>query len=259
MIKDGMTIKEAAERWVSEMNEYPQDMIEMLMSAKPDDWREVTLPRIGDRVYVTDLPDGCEEYELDGEIENFTDDLYLINLYDGNTVEVGVDDFEAERDSYLPMWGWLWSFGDSVDDYFLEDLDGIKKMSESGFRIYENEEWGYFFGIDGCGYSFYEEHWIPLYKARGLHWHDERTEHTDDDVRKMLVDYGVTDAAIDEVMKIEKRETKGIGGYYGGYISSDDAKKISMCNHFSIEEHHEKVQEMSHLEDNDYYLIERLI
>ena len=35
---------------------------------------------------------------------------------------------------------------------------------------------GYFFGIDGAGYSFYEEHWIPLYKARGLQWHKENEE-----------------------------------------------------------------------------------
>ena len=27
--------------------------------------------------------------------------------------------------------------------------------------------------MDGCGYDFYLEHWVPLYKARGLKWHDE--------------------------------------------------------------------------------------
>lgn len=58
----------------------------------------------------------------------------------------------------------------------MDELDGIKKMSECGFRIYEHDEWGYFFGIDGCGYSFYDEHWIPLYKKRGLQWHDPKAE-----------------------------------------------------------------------------------
>ena len=42
--------------------------------------------------------------------------------------------------------------------------------------MYESGEFGYFFGIDGAGYDFYECHWIPLYKARGLQWHDEMTE-----------------------------------------------------------------------------------
>ena len=26
------------------------------------------------------------------------------------------------------------------------------------------------------GYDFYENHWIPLYKARGLQWHETETE-----------------------------------------------------------------------------------
>ena len=70
----------------------------------------------------------------------------------------------------------MWQFGDSSDDWWLEEQDGIRKMSECGFQIYHHEDWGYFFGIDGCGYSFYDEHWIPLYKARGLKWHNTTTE-----------------------------------------------------------------------------------
>ena len=83
---------------------------------------------------------------------------------------------ESEYDDGLPMWGTMWSFGDSADDWWLEEKDGIKVMSECGFRIYEHEEYGYFFGIDGAGYDFYEAHWIPLYKARGLKWHDENAD-----------------------------------------------------------------------------------
>lgn len=175
MIKKGMTISEATHEWVREMNAYPRNMIMTLMQAKPDEWNEITLPRVGDRVYVFYLPDGCDDYNRNGEIENYVreSDVYIISLDDGNEVEVEADDFEVERYDTLPMWGWFWSFGDSADDYWLEELDGIEKMSKCGFRIYENEQWGYFFGIDGCGYDFYWEHWIPAYKARGLKWHDE--------------------------------------------------------------------------------------
>jgi hypothetical protein len=74
----------------------------------------------------------------------------------------------------------MWSFGDSADDYWLEEMDGIRIMSECGVRIFESEEFGYFFGIDGAGYDFYEASWIPLYKARGLQWHDPATEERDD-------------------------------------------------------------------------------
>lgn len=103
--------------------------------------------------------------------------LYVIERDCGEIIEARDGEFEVEYDCMLPMWRWMWSFDDSADDYWLEELDGIRIMSECGFRIYEHEEFGYFFGIDGCGYDFYEAHWIPLYKARGLQWHDEVAEH----------------------------------------------------------------------------------
>ena len=78
-----------------------------------------------------------------------------------------------EDADYLPMWGTMWSFGNSADVYWLEEKDGLELMAECGFRIYEQEDFGYLFGIDGAGYSFMDQHWIPLYKARGLRWHRE--------------------------------------------------------------------------------------
>ena len=166
MIK-GMTISDAAHRWVSEFNRYPESMIRLLMNTEPDDWREVTMPAYGNRVYV--LTSGKQ-----GEVsECFDNGKYRVDL-DGSDESVVVDreDLEVSCEGILPMWSTLWSFGDNLDDYWLEEKDGIKKMSECGFRIYHHEEWGYFFGIDGAGYDFYEHHWIPLYRARGLEWHD---------------------------------------------------------------------------------------
>lgn len=77
-----------------------------------------------------------------------------------------------ERDDYLPMWGTLWAFSDGFDKEWLDDPDNLQAMANCGFRIYGSEDYGYLFGIDGAGYDFYEQHWIPLYKARGLMWHD---------------------------------------------------------------------------------------
>ncbi|MDR2558076.1 MAG: hypothetical protein LBC86_00815, partial [Oscillospiraceae bacterium] len=78
---------------------------------------------------------------------------------------------EYEYDTFLPMWGWMWSFGNMIDERWLQDPKNLKAMADCGFRIYEQEDYGYVFGIDGMGYDFYEAHWIPLYKARGLRWH----------------------------------------------------------------------------------------
>lgn len=177
-MKNGLTIRNAAERWVHEMNAIPQGMIEKLMGADIDDWREVTLPSVGDQVYVYDLPDETDTLEYSGELQSYDEetDLWCVKLYDGTIVSVDVDNFEVEYDGVLPMWGTMWSFGDSADDWWLEERNGIEIMSECGFRIYESDEFGYFFGIDGAGYSFYDAHWIPLYKARGLQWHDPVAE-----------------------------------------------------------------------------------
>ena len=163
------TIREATEAWVHEMNAIPQGMIEKLYQNNVDDWTEVTMPSKYDRVYVYENGD-C------GEITEIEDDTYTIELDNGTEIKCEASDFEIEQDSSLPMWGTMWSFGDSCDDWWLEEKDGIKIMSECGFRIYESYEFGYFFGIDGAGYDFYEGHWIPLYKARGLQWHKTEKE-----------------------------------------------------------------------------------
>lgn len=184
MIRKGMTIKEAAERWVTEFNCFPYSMIEKLMQIDSDSWREVTVPSAGDMVCIWNLPDEDSEgnnlntSEDAGEIIEYRpeEEKYLIELNDGTEVLIDECDFEVKRESRLPMWGTLWQFGDGCDNYWLEEEDGIRIMSECGFRTYEHDEWGYFFGIDGGGYDFYGEHWIPAYKKRGLQWHDPKTE-----------------------------------------------------------------------------------
>ncbi len=188
MREQGMTIEDAAREWVREMNAFPYDMIEKLMSADIDSWHEVTAPSVGDRAYVYGKGSGTitgAKATEDGVVFNVEMDESLLKpVYgddfddgiNGREIEVPSDEVEAEHDSTLPMWGTLWSFSDSADDYWLEEMDGIEQMSKCGFRIYESDDFGYVFGIDGAGYDFYEAHWIPLYKARGLQWHDPMTE-----------------------------------------------------------------------------------
>ena len=141
-----MTTKEAAQEWVNGFNAIQQSMIKKLMRFEPDDWSEITKPAGGSRAHV--YAERCN----------------------GVIVEPG--DFEIEFDERLPMWGTMWSFSHPCDIRWLEEGDGIEIMSRYGFRIYESAEFGVFFGIDGAGYDFYDKHWIPLYEARGLKWHE---------------------------------------------------------------------------------------
>ncbi len=169
MIHKGMTRLEAAQMWVKEFNAVPTRMIAKLMTAEPEDWQEVTRPAIGDRVYASDVGEGSI-IEIDYETG-----WCKVRLDDGSVARYHENRIEVDYDDVLPMWGTMWSFGDSIDNYWLDEKDGIALMSQCGFRIFMSEEFGYFFGIDGAGYDFYEAHWIPLYKARGLKWHDLET------------------------------------------------------------------------------------
>ena len=179
MKMEHMTIREAAREWVDSFNAIQRGMIEKLMAADPDDWHDVTTPACGDRVYVYYRPDKANTLERNGKIKSYDDesDLYCIELDDGTLVSCDKNDFEVQYEDYLPAWSTMWSFDDRADDWWLSDGDGLREMSKCGFRIFESEEFGYFFGIDDAGYDFYEAHWEPLYKARGLHWHDEKAEH----------------------------------------------------------------------------------
>lgn len=168
MIK-GMTLREAVERFVLELDAIPQSMIEKLMFYEPDGWKEITKPAVGHKVFV-----GNDEHS--GEIIGRKGKKYIVAMDSGE--EITLDEHEIDPWFYnkLPMWGTMWSFHDPCDQYWLEEKDGLQKMSDCGFRVFEHEEYGIFFGIDGAGYDFYESHWTPLYKARGLHWHDPKAK-----------------------------------------------------------------------------------
>lgn len=176
------TIREAAEHWVREFNAIPLSMIEALAKDRWEDWDEVTLPSVGDRFEVWDdvniiYPDDdlsdIGSSSCCGEIIGYDaeDDMYTLKFDDGVIGRGITGTFDVVHDDYFPICGTLWQFSDPCDDWWLEEKDGLRAMSDCGFRIYYHNEWGYFFGIDGVGYDFYEQHWIPLYKARGLQWH----------------------------------------------------------------------------------------
>ena len=153
-----MSLKDAVNKWVEEMNTIPQSLIEKAYG--------------GDRIDgIYELtPTSWIEFHDDGtrvpedEIDEF--------IEDNPEYQEKYDDMDYSTyyaDSFLPMWGWMWMPHKMDEDWIREN---INLMDELGFRVYEIEE-GLIFGIDGAGYDFYEAHWTPFYKARGLQWHSE--------------------------------------------------------------------------------------
>ena len=171
------TKKDAAYAWVQEFNAIPQSVIEKLNKLNTyengEEMTEITPPTINDRVSIW-----CGDYNGEGEVVGYSknDDgeiIYTIVPDEDTSVKIhlSTDEFEVIRDDGLPMWGTMWQFSDSCDQWWLENH--LQEMADCGFRIYEQEDFEYVFGIDGCGYDFYESHWIPLYEKRGFHWDDE--------------------------------------------------------------------------------------
>ena len=169
------TIKDATISWVESFNAIPQSVISKLMEFD-ESINEITPPSVGDRVYIIGGKwDG--RYGTISKSNYRGNGKFLIDI-DGEKQKriVSNDCFVVERESSLPMWGTMWTFSDSCDEEWAAgEYIGphLQEMADCGFRIYESEDFGIIFGIDGCGYDFFESHWIPLYKVRGLKWHNE--------------------------------------------------------------------------------------
>lgn len=147
-----MTIKEATQKWVGEFNAIPQSLI---TKAYPntEDYEILITPK--ECTY-------CGNTEIR---KNENNEEYCTSCERTDHIGLQYD---------FPMWGTMWTFGDSLDDDWAKE--NLEMMEDCGFWVYESDELGVFFGINGAGYDFYESHWIPLYKKRGLKWHDENEE-----------------------------------------------------------------------------------
>jgi len=133
------------------------------------------------REYFSDIPGAL----IERAYKDSPDDLQL--LAGGSCVEcdAGYGDPHEEGCAFLTDpknatyravyawpagWGWLWMPTESLDgDWIRENAGAVAKL---GFLVYDSDETGILLGIDGGGYNFYDAHWIPLYKARGLKWHE---------------------------------------------------------------------------------------
>ena len=168
------TIKDAVYAWVETFNAVPMSVIEKIINYDiekngVESINEITPPAVGNRVYVFADQNEGEIVKYDKE-----NDLYEVKFDSGEKKMFEQSDIEVIIRDPFPMWGTMWALSDPTD---IEWANGehlgphLQEVADCGFRIYESEDFGILLGVDGAGYNFYDEHWIPLYKARGLQWH----------------------------------------------------------------------------------------
>lgn len=149
-----MKKQDAVRKWVNEFNTIPLDLIE---KAYPN--------MEGIEVLATERECancGCTDFTAEGSDEEDGEDILTCTSCGGN---------EFTQSYGLPMWGSMWTFDSNLDKEWAKR--NTETMRECGIWVYESDELGIFFGVDGAGYDFYEAHWEPLYDARGLNWHTE--------------------------------------------------------------------------------------
>lgn len=153
-----LTLKEAVQKFVGDFNHIPQELIK---KAYPNWYDELSFLST-----VKECAEcGCTEFFAEGGENEGDEDIHTCS-------SCGCTDFHNRHD--MPMWGTFFNPKDTVDAHWIrENLD---VMEELGIWVIDEEECGILLGMDSAGHDFYEAYWTPLYKARGLKWHDEEYE-----------------------------------------------------------------------------------
>jgi hypothetical protein len=95
----------------------------------------------------------------------------IIRAYTGLDLDADEDndEVEAEFDTIKERARELWAESNS-EEYELAS-SGWQAVGDTGV-IAREFDGNLCLGVNGCGYDFYEAHWIPLYLAMGLTWHE---------------------------------------------------------------------------------------
>lgn len=99
-----------------------------------------------------------DEFDINNPFEDslFIDWCTSLNEYE----DYRYGDFESNN---YPMWHVVFK----CDRFYIDsDYCDVDKLYKLGIGVIDSE-YGYYLFISGAGYSFYDAHWIPLFKMLG--------------------------------------------------------------------------------------------
>jgi hypothetical protein len=116
--------------------------------------------------YDVDIEEELQEYNEENEVEDTEDSdefkEWLIDKYNSE-----FDEWKCEKIHKYPMWNIIWKCDDLTSQ--------VNELYQCGMTLIEfNGE--YYIGIDGAGYSFVTEHFIPFFKKLG--WIEQTDDNT---------------------------------------------------------------------------------
>jgi hypothetical protein len=168
-----LSIQDAARRWLEQFDHVPASVIEKMAKAdeamsyyESDSLRLVAGPRIV-----------CDPCNLDYEGPSTLSEMRE-HAMQGRGIPCDWCDHtpgDQWREGFpthaFPVaWSTLFAPRDRLDqNWILEHAEAVAKL---GLYVFQSEDYGCLLGIDGAGFDFDEAFWIPLYRLRGLKWHD---------------------------------------------------------------------------------------
>lgn len=128
------------------------------------------------RIYSTKSE--CVEYYME-QFDCFPSGVLELegnyNLYTCNTKGFRFSEWDEEEQEMVftgpPMWNTWFIPRDSICRQFIESHE--EEVAKCGFTIINYGGVFFALGVNGCGYSFKDAHFKPLYELEGLKWHDE--------------------------------------------------------------------------------------
>lgn len=166
-MKNTITKKQAVEKMVDiDLNAIPQVLIEKAYFDNDDfeSFRNITPLYKNQEVTYENESYNVFNPDFEGKAIITHDGIQMLEVYHYELEEV-------EYRPFLPMWSTMWQTSMMLSHWIENNME---KVASLGFQIYECDDLdGYILGIDGAGYDFYTDHWIPLYDAQGLEWHNQ--------------------------------------------------------------------------------------
>lgn len=162
--------RDACERWFSSM--YDSITIDHVYDPEHEKY-----------LRCNDIPDPGMSISMYGEFSDEDRFSYIVESVDLEKEVVTAVTEEDDEDERIdipflelcclddkPQWSTLWAL------YHKPSYEEIMKYNDCGISVYETESSDFYIGINGCGYDFFEAHWLPLYRVEGVGWHTTEAE-----------------------------------------------------------------------------------